>query len=614
MPNNSVIIKLYFILLTGILLFIHPGSLNADSTDEQLAAQYFREGDYERALALYEEIFDENSSLIIYNNYLETLLVLEKFRDAERLVNQQISRSPDDIRYQVDIGLIHSRSGNQRRERRHTEGLINDLRANHRQVIDLALAFEGRGFIDRALETLLRGRELLGDSHPLHLRIAALYEKKRDYNAMMVEYVNYLVEHPGDEERVRGILQDAIANDPDFERNDALRRVLLSRTQREPGNVMYAEMLLWLSLQQQDFRMAFMQARALDRRLQQEGKPVLEVAQLSTSNHDYRVAADAYAYLLELGTENMYYMDALVGFLNVRFLSVTGSYDFDRADLLEIEHDYIQAINDLGIRASTIQLVRNLANLQAFYLEKTDDAIELLESTLELPGVSNRVRGECRVELADILLLTGEVWDATLLYSQVDRMFRDDPLAHEAKFKNARLSYFIGEFDWAKAQLDILKAGTSRLIANDAMRLSLRIQDNLGVNGDPEPLKMFARAEQYEFMNRFEDAFRVLDSIQLRFPGHQINDDILFARAGIKHKMNNHAAADSLLNSIVDIYPQGILADEALFRRAELYHYYFEEHDTAMSLYRQLLTDYPGSLHTITARARFRALRGDVVN
>jgi tetratricopeptide (TPR) repeat protein len=303
-----------------------------------------------------------------------------------------------------------------------------------------------------------------------------------------------------------------------------------------------------------------------------------------------------------------------VGFLNVRFLSVINSYDHERSDLLKIEADYLQAIDDLGVRASTVQLVRNLANLQAFYLEKTDEAIRLLESTLELPNVSNRVRGECRVELADILLLTGEVWDATLLYSQVDRMFRDDPLAHEAKFKNARLSYFIGEFDWAKAQLDILKAGTSRLISNDAMGLSLHIQDNLGVNGDPEPLKMFARAEQYEFMNRFDEAFLVLDSIQIRFPEHQINDNILFARASLKQKTNQHAEADSLLAAIVEIYPQGVLADEALFKRAELYHYFFEEHDTAMSLYRQLLTDYPGSLHTITARARFRELRGDVVN
>jgi tetratricopeptide (TPR) repeat protein len=614
MPKFVATFKIPAFLLTCLLLMTGIAHAYADSTDEQLAAQYFRDGEYEKALALYEEIFNEDSSPVIYNNYLETLLILEEYRKAERLVNEQIDRFPNDIRFQVDIGLIYSRSGNERRERRHMEGLIQGLEADHREVIDLALAFEGRGFIDRALEALLRGRELLGDSHPLHLRIAALLEKKSDYNAMMEEYIDYLTDHPGDEERVRGILQDAIANDPGYERNDALRRTLLSRTQQEPGNVMYAEMLLWLSLQQQDFRMALMQARALDRRLQQEGQPVLEVARLSTSNQNYKVAADAYRYLLDKGTEGRFYMDALVGFLNVRFLLVTSSYDYEREDLLEIEQDYLQAIDELDIRAGTVQLVRNLANLQAFYLEKTDDAIQLLESTLELPNVSNRVRGECRVELADILLLTGEVWDATLLYSQVDRIFRDDPLAHEAKFKNARLSYFIGEFDWAKAQLDILKAGTSRLIANDAMRLSLRIQDNLGVNGDPEPLRMFARAEQYEFMNMFDEAFRVLDSIQTRFPGHQINDDILFARAGLRQKTNNYTAADSLLAAVVEIYPQGILADEALFRRAELYHYYFEEHDTAMSLYTQLLTDYPGSLHTITARARFRALRGDVVN
>lgn len=585
-----------------------------DSTDEQLAAQYFREGEYEKALAIYEEIFDENSSPIVYNNYLESLLVLEEFRKAERLVNQQISRFPNDIRFQVDIGLIYARSGNERRQRRHMDGLINDLEANHRQVVDLAIAFEARGFVDRALEALMRGRRLLGDSHPLHLRIAALHEKKRDFTAMMNEYVDYLNDFPNDADRLRGILQDAVSNDPGFERNEALRRVLLGRTQQFPDNVLYAEMLLWLSLQQQDFRLALMQARALDRRLQQEGKPVLEVASLSTSNRDYQVAADAYQYLLNQGPDSRHYMDALVGYLNVRFLAITSSYDFSRDDLLEIEQEYVDVINELGIGAATVQLVRNLANLQAFHLGKTTEAIALLENTLEIPNVSNRVKGECRIELADILLLTGEVWDATLLYGQIDRMFRDDPLAHEAKFKNARLSYFIGEFDWAKAQLDILKAGTSRLIANDAMRLSLRIQDNLGINGDPEPLRMFARAEQYEFMNRFDDAFMVLDSIQLRFPGHQINDDILFARAGIKLKMNHYAAADSLLSLVVERFPDGVIADEALFRRAELYHYHFEEHDTAMRIYQQLLTDYPGSLHTITARARFRALRGDLVN
>lgn len=582
----------------------------ANNPDELLAAQYFREGDYERALALYQEIFETNQSPVIYNNYLESLLQLDQFRRAERLVHDQIDKHPGEIRFRVDLGMIYSRSGNIRREQRHMESLISGLRADQRQVRDLALAFEARGFLDRALQTYLRGRELLGDKHPFHLRIAELHEKLRDYPAMMSEYLDYLNAHRQEADRVRGILQDAISNDPGFDRNNALRRELLLRTQNEPGNIMYAELLLWLSIQQQDFRIAFMQARALDRRLQQEGRPVLEVAQLAVSNRYYDVAADAYGYLMEAGPEGRFYMEALVGLLNVRFLSADG----DPVKLRKLEEDYILAIEELGIQAKTVQLIRNLAHLQAFYLGKTDDAITLLENTLDMPNVSQRVRGECRVELADILLLTGEVWDATLLYSQVDRMFRDDPLAHEAKFKNARLSYFIGEFEWAKAQLDILKAGTSRLIANDAIRLSLRIQDNLGVNGDTEPLLMFARAEQLVFMNRLDEAVHLLDSIHQRFPAHQINDDLLLAHAEIMIRKNKYNAADSLLALLVERYPYGILADEALFRRAEMYHHHFEKPDKAMALYQQVLIDYPGSLHVITARNRFRMLRGDIIN
>ncbi len=602
-----------FLFSNLLILFMMSGAF-ADSTDEMLANQYFRDGQYEQALALYEEIFQENRSPVIYNNYLESLLRTESFRRAERLISQLIDEHPGEIRYQVDLGYVYGRGGNARRERRHMDALISDLQANQRQVIDLALAFEVRGYIERALETYLRGRELLSADQPLHLRIAEIHESKGNYDAMMREYLDYMDKHPNEVERVRGMLQDALSNDPGHERNDALRRLLLMLTQREPDNIMYAEMLLWLSVQQQDFRIALMQARALDRRLRQEGKQVLEVAELSVRNRNYPIAREAYQYILNLGVDNRNYMNALVGYLNVRFLSVTEDYDFELEDLIDIEQEYIRAIEEIGIRANTVQLVRNLANLQAFYLGKTDEAIELLQNIIDMRGISNRVKGACQVELADILLYTGEVWDATLLYAQVDRMFRDDPLAHEAKFKNARLSYFIGEFDWAKAQLDILKAGTSRLIANDAMRLSLRIQDNIGQDDNTEPLKMFARAEQHIFMNRFDEAIEILDSIAMRFPGHQINDDILFAHAEIMYQTNDYVAADSLLAQIVKTYPHGVLADEALFRRADLQQHYFQQNDLAMSLYQDLMLNYSGSVHVITARNRFRTLRGDVIN
>ena len=597
-----------------LLICLPVAKANPDNTNERLAAQYLREGQYEQALSLYQELFAENPTPVIYNNYLETLFALEQFRQAERVVNARIEAHPERVAYRVDLAWVHHRADNQRRARRMMDDLIATLPAAYQEVVDLAVAFDRRGFTDRALETYQHGRQMLGDRHPLHLRIAPIHERQGRYTAMMEEYIDYLDEQHDDAERVRGLLQDAISNDPGFDRNDALRTVLLRRTQASPDNVLYSEMLLWLSIQQQDFRMAFMQARALDRRLQQGGKPVLEVAGLSTSNQDYTIAAQAYQYLLDMGEDGAHYLEALVGYLNVRFLSVVSDYVYETEQLLEIEQEYKEALHRLGVNSRTVQLVRNLANLQAFHLDNTGGAIDLLQSTLDLPNISNRVKGECRIELADILLLTGEVWDATLLYSQVDRMFRDDPLAHEAKYKNARLTYFIGEFDWAKAQLDVLKAGTSRLIANDAMRLSLRIQDNVGMDGHTEPLLMFARAEQRIFMNHLQEAMQTLDSISVRFPNHQISDDVLFARSEIMRQKGQYAAADSLLAEIVEQYPMGLLADEALMQRARLHEELFEKTDKAMALYQQLIVDYPASVHTIHARNRFRALRGDMVN
>jgi hypothetical protein len=39
--------------------------------------------------------------------------------------------------------------------------------------------------------------------------------------------------------------------------------------------------------------------------------------------------------------------------------------------------------------------------------------------------------------LADIDLFNDEVWEATLLYSQVDKSMKEEPLGHEARFRNA---------------------------------------------------------------------------------------------------------------------------------------------------------------------------------
>ncbi len=606
MLNKNKILKYSFL---SLIILVSSLFANEETSDERLAAQYFHDGKYSKAVVIYEDLFKDKPTEVIYNNYLKCLLELEEFRQAKSVVETQIKNEPDDVRYKVDLGYVKMRAGNTRRANQHFNSLIDNLSDRPNDIERLADAFLKHNKIDLALEVYKKGRNMLGSSYPFNIPIAEIYEKKGDYENMMKEYVELIIIDSDKMDKVRGILQDALDKDPEFEKNDALRRVLLQRSQQRGAETIYSEMLLWLSIQQKDFEMALRQAKALDRRLQKDGETVFEIAELSLSNNDFDIAEKAFNHLIAQGKSGSYYLKAKVGLLDVKFQRLTASYDYEKQELKKIEKAFEEALEKFGVHNNTVPLIRNLANIKAFYLDKSDEAIKLLESIIELPRLSNKIKAECRLEKADILVLNGKVWDAKLLYSRVDKSYSNDPISHEAKYKNARLSFYMGEFDWAKAQLDILKAATSKLIANDAMALSLKIQDNIGFDQDTKPLKMYARAERMTFMNKFDEAFAILDSIQNKYPNHQINDDIYFAKAGLSLKTGKYNEADSLLKIVIEKYPKGILADEALFKRAELNENILQKPDVARELYRKIMTDYPGSIYGHTARSRFRDLR-----
>ena len=198
-----------------------------------------------------------------------------------------------------------------------------------------------------------------------------------------------------------------------------------------------------------------------------------------------------------------------------------------------------------------------------------------------------------------------------LLYSQVDKAFKDDTLGHEARFRNAKLSYYAGDFQWAQTQFDILKASTSKLIANDALDLSIFIIDNLGLDTSSAPLQTYADAELLVFQNRFEEAFKKLEEIPAKFPGNTLEDDVLYLKAGVYYKQRNIVKAAEMYQQIIDKHIDGIRGDNAMFSLAEIYEKHLNDKEKAKELYEKLFIDFSGSTFAVDARKRYRKLRGD---
>ena len=578
---------------------------------EKLGLYYYNQKEFDKAAPIFKEFYDKQPTRYYYTYYMFCLLELREYDDAEKFVRQAIRRESSSPRLEVDLGYIYILSDKQEKADKQFEDVLNSLPASREAVQEVAGAFESRQLYDWAAKTYLKGRELLGGRESFHVDLSLIYQVTGDYAAMINEYLDLLEEDPTKLDFAESRLQDALNKDTDQKISNLLRESLLKRSQKKPDNQYLSEMLLWLSVQRKDFEFALIQAKSLDKRFKGDGEQVFDLAGLSLSNNDYDVAIEAYQYILQKGPDNPFYTESRSGYLRTMFFKITNNLAYSRKDLIVLEKGYQDALAEIGYNFKSAGLMKDLAHLDAFYLFKLDDAITLLETAIGLTTIPEKAKADCKLELADILLFRGDVWEASLLYSQVEKAFPNEPIGHMAKFKNAKLSYYIGEFDWSKAQLDVLKAATSKLIANDAMELSLLISDNMDIDSSYTGLKIYARADLEEYQNKDSLALRTLDTISMLGLSHPLGDEVLYKKAEIYIKDGHYLPADSALALVISKYPDDILADNALYKRARLQEEIFHDKDLAMQLYEQLMKDYPGSLFVTEARKRFRALRGD---
>lgn len=582
-------------------------------SDEQLAAQYFQKRDFEKAVVFYEKLFKKNNNTVNYHYYLYCLIELKMFKDAEKLVKNMIRSNPNNPRYGVDLGFVFTEAGEINKGNRQYDKMVEELRYDRLYITELANAFLTRNQPGYAAEVYEKGNLLLKES-PFYLELGDLYNQTGNYSMMVEEYLDYIEYNYVNKSIVQNKLQNSLSDDEDSKISELLRKSLLQRIQKYPDQVYNSEMLLWLSIQERDFEQALIQAKSLDRRLGEEGERIFELAGLCMSNQSFDVAIEAFNYLLKKGKNNYLYVDARIGLLTARYLKITSTFNPGMDDLLLLEKDYISVLAEYGENASTIGVMKYLAHIEGFYLNKYDEAIQLLTRAIELPSATPASVADCKIELGDIYLFTDNVWEALLLYSQVDKAFKNDPVGHLAKFKNAKLSFYLGEFGWAKAQLDVLKAATSKLIANDALRLSVLISDNIDMDSSTVALSLFAKADLLSYRNQDDLALITLDSIFDLAGYHPIFDEVLLKKAEIMMKHGNYEEASGYLEEIIKDYSYDITADNALFLLADLCEKKFQDTERAKSLYEKLLTDYPASLFAVEARKRFRILRGDFSN
>ncbi|MEQ1732355.1 MAG: tetratricopeptide repeat protein [Bacteroidia bacterium] len=605
---NNFLMRTFFL----VLVLCCTVNTQAQTFKQQLAEQYKQNKEYDKAVELYKELYNDNAALY-FNDYVTCLEETGGDKEAEKIIKKALKKDAKNTDLRLRLITHYIKTQNAEKANKELEALINDTPPDAPTVVGLGNVLNKFKLYDYTLKLYETKRKNGNEDYGYNIEMAQVYQYKGENERAIQEYVNLLEREPQLLEQTKSALQTLIGDDKESALKKALKSQLIKKINQEPDKDIYSDLLIWYFVQDKDFEQAFNQTKALDKRKHEEGQRVVNLASICNKNNDYATAINCYEYVLLKGKENFYYNVALAELANTRYNQLVNNANYTPADVQLVATTLTATTAELGKNESSFTVCYNYIQLLAYYLDKPKEAETEAENLLQTARVTPQQQAQLKLVKADALIMQGDVWESALLYGQVDKQFKEDPIGAEAKYRNAKLSFYKNDFEWAQAQLDVLKASTSKLIANDALYFSLLIQDNT-VDSNFVPLSLFAKADLLLFQHKYDMAYATLDSINTLFPGHTLNDDVLYRKAQIELQRHNYTAATNYLLEITKTYYNDILMDDALFQLAQLQYNQFNDSAKASALYEEIITKHPGSIYATEARKQFRILRGDKLN
>lgn len=599
------------LIFSFLLVFISGYYQAQTETDIQLAQHYYATGEFDKAVTYYEKIFNASPSKVYFNRYFESLIATKDYKTAEKLIKKQINQNKSEIELKVMLGQFYEDIGETEKATKTYKDLVDEIPDNPAQIISLYQALISKQKLEIAKAVLDKGKKL-ASYYPFNFQYADLYSLMGNKKEMIREYLDYVEFQPGMAESIEGALAMRLdlsnSENPDYA---LLKEQLLIKSQKMNTPIVYSEMLIWMFTQNKNFEGAYTQVVALDKRFKGDGFRVFDLGNICVENKNFNVARKCFTYVISLGETYENFVPSYKALLNTRFLEITTNRNYSQEEIDSTLFTYEQAIKRLGKTRLTLPILLEYTMIEAFYADKAENAKRELNEALNMNGLTDIQRAQIKMQLADINVLSGDIWEASILYMQVDNDFKFEPIGQEAKFKNARVFYFDGEFDFAQSQLNVLKESTSKMIANDAMQLSVMITDNYGLDSNFQAMSWFANAELLIEQHKYKEAFDLFDSIQKNFPYHSLADEILFRKGKAMEMQGQWKNAIEYYEDLLKFHAKDILADDALFRIADIYENNLTDKEKALECYRRLVIDYKGSLFSAEARKRVRLLRGD---
>ncbi|MFD0834954.1 tetratricopeptide repeat protein [Mariniflexile aquimaris] len=575
------------------------------SQEDSNARDYFNNGDFEKALYEYKELYAKAPSNLTYiSQIVSAHQQLEQYAEAEAFLLKLLER----VNYPaflVELGYNYQLQNKLEKANTAYNKALASINEKPSNVFSVAKSFQNHVLLNEAIAAY-ENAMTLNTEFNFKLQLAQLYGEQGNIEKMFTNYIDFAEANPVALGTIKKAINEFISENPETENNLLLRKILLKKLQQEP-NLIWNDLLSWLFIQQKEYKKAFLQEKAIYNRELLSLDRIEELALIAANDDKFEEAKEIFAFIISAGHDLDSVLEANYNLLQIETkLSTKENYE-------AIDLKYQELLKQFGTFSQTLKMQIAYAHFLAFYKNETKKATELLEKVLELP-LTEIQQAEVKLELGDILVLQEKFNEALIYFTQIQRNLKNSTISQQARFKVAQASYYKGDFKWAESQLKILKASTSQLIANDALDLKLLISDNKYEDSLQTALKLYAKADLLAFQNRVDESITVLDKILAEHKTEPIMAQALFKQAQLFTLKGQFAKAEANYESIIDNYREGVLIDDAYYMLAELNENQLNNPEKAKTLYEKIIFNHADSIYFVEARRRYRALRGDAIN
>lgn len=576
------------------------------SQSDALAKNYFEQGQFEKALQVYEKLSEQHPHRLDYfMGLIKSNQQLENFSETERLLLQKLGDARNFPQLYIELGHNFSLQNKPELATQNYNKAIEAIETNPNFGYNIGNTFEKYSLLDEAVASYKKAMEL-NDKMDFSLQLAQIYGEQGNLEKMFESYLDIIEKNQSFRSTAQRYFSLYITEDPTNEANIVLRKTLLQRSQQNP-ETLYNELLSWLFIQQKEYKKAFVQEKAIYKRIDEDLSNIVDLAYIAIGDKDYENGREIVNFVIENSFTLQNRLQANQILMKMEVETTTPK------QYAEVEKKFEALLDDFGRSRDTYQLQIDYNHFLAFKNNKKEVAITNLKA-LTKQSLTSYQEARVKMELADILVLDEKFNAALIYYSQIQKKVQNDVLSQEARFKVARTSYFKGDFEWTQVQLDVLKKSTSQLMANDAMELSLMIRDNSLEDSTQTALKKYARADLLAFQERNSEAISVLDAILTNHKGESIEDEALLKQGELYELIGEHTKAAENYLKIIEFYKDDILADDAHYRLARIYETKLDEPGKAKDQYEQIIFNHADSIYFVEARKKFRMLRGDAIN